>query len=282
MKYLSRTILVAGFTVTAVAFPLSISFADMANVNTAVSVGERGEPQQNQRAGPMGWISGDKETLPRPTVVGTVSKINGDTIIVVQGAHRGFGSSTPAMETTTFTVNAANATVLKNNATSTVSSIVIGDMVAVQGTVNGTNVTATTIRDGFAGDMMGERRGIASSTRDMPSPITGNGQPIIAGTINAINGSSLTITNKSATSYTIDASNAKIVEGQNTVTVSNLSVGDSVIVQGTINGTSVVASSVIDQKSPGAKTASSTSRENPRGGNVFEAIGNFFSRLFGF
>src|ERR1035437_7221371 len=73
----------------------------------------------------------------RPGVSGTVTAVNGN-IITING-RQGFGSTTP---TVSYTVNATNATVRKNNATSTVSSIAVGDVIAVQGTITGTNVTA--------------------------------------------------------------------------------------------------------------------------------------------
>ena len=107
------------------------------------------------------------------------------------------------------------------------------------------------------------------------SPITGNGQPVIAGTISAVSGDTLTVTNKSNVTYTVDATNAKIVQGQTTIAVSNLAVGDSVVVQGTVNGNSVTASSVIDQK---VSTTGTTTQ--PRG--FFGMIGSFFSHIFGF
>jgi len=47
--------------------------------------------------------------------------------------------------------------------------------------------------------------------------------------------------------YTVDASNAKF-QGPNTVTIANISVGNSVVIQGTVNGTSVVASSIIEKQ----------------------------------
>jgi len=54
------------------------------------------------------------------------------------------------------------------------------------------------------------------------------------------------------------------------------------VVQGTVNGTSITASSVIDQ---GSAPASAASGENnapkPRMG-FLGSIGNFFSHLFGF
>ena len=77
---------------------------------------------------------------------------------------------------TTYTVDASSATVTKNGAASTVSAIAVGDTVMVQGTVSGTNVTAKTIRDGVG--------------QGQPA-IQGNGQPVVAGTVTAINGNSV-------------------------------------------------------------------------------------------
>ncbi len=99
--------------------------------------------------------------------------------------------------------------------------------------------------------------------------------PLVAGTISSISGNSVVITNKSNVTYTVDVTNAKIVEGQNTVTVSNIAVGDSLVVQGTVNGNSVTASSVIDQKIWNNKYP----QQNK---GFFGAIGAFFSHLFGF
>ena len=170
----------------------------------------------------------------------------------------------------------------KNNATSTLSSIAIGDTVVVQGTVSGTNVTATTIRDGVMmrtpGAGMGMGRGnYASST----SPITGNGEPVVAGKVTSINGTTLAITNASNVSYTVDASNAKIVKGgtTGTATISNIAVGDQVVVQGTVSGSSVTATSVIDQVGGGANAPPNGA---PGAKGFFGSIGSFFSHLFGF
>ena len=90
----------------------------------------------------------------KPVVFGTVSAINGN-ILTING-RQGFGTTTPAV---TFTVDATKAKIIKNNATSSVASIVIGDTVLVQGTISGTNVTATIIRDGALMRGLGERIG---------------------------------------------------------------------------------------------------------------------------
>lgn len=119
--------------------------------------------------------------------------------------------------------------------------------------------------------------GQASST--LPQ---GNGEPVVGGSVTAIGSSTLTITNKAGATYTVDTSDATVhKKGDATSGTSSINVGDNVIVQGAVNGTSVTASSVIDQG------------DNSRGGGAmgsvglgigafFGGIGNFFHRLFGF
>ena len=215
----------------------------------------------------------------KPGVYGTVSAISGNTITVT--GKQGFGASATA---TTFTVDATNAKITKNNVAGTISSIVVGDTIMAQGTLTGTNLVATTIRDGQIGK--GTREGQTDKTAPV-SPITGNGQPIVAGTVASISGSTLTITNKSNVSYTIDATNAKIVRGQDTITISGVAVGDMIVAQGTVNGNAVIASSVIDQtKLAGSTTttggtADGGTAEQSHSG-FFAGIGSFFAHLFGF
>jgi len=209
-----------------------------------------------------------------PNVVGKVSSINGSTLTVISQRGPRMGANNAP---TTFTVNATSAKILRGQTVIAISNIAVGDTVVIQGTVTGTSVVATTIRDGKVGEGNNDQALLQ---------IQGNGEPIIAGTISTITGSSLTITNNSKVVYTVDVTGAKLVVGGLTSpTISNLSVGDSVIVQGTINGTSVVASSVIDQKA-NTNNSGNNSGENqkPKGfmGNMMGGIGNFFKRLFGF
>ncbi len=228
-----------------------------------------------------------------PAAVGSVTSVNGTTLTVtsrafVRSASNGTAPATPPASpaVTTYTVNASNATVMKNNATSTVSAIAVGDMVVIQGTVSGTNITATSIRDGMMMRPGGMKPGTpggasGSGTANMPSPIQGNGQPVVAGTVSAINGGSLTVTNKSNVTYTVDATNAKVVQGNSTASLSSVAIGDSVIIQGTTNGTAITASTVIDQKVPAASTNGSTADHKQNLG-FFGSIGQFFKNLFGF
>lgn len=216
----------------------------------------------------------------RPVVTGTVISINGSTIML--SGHQGFttSSTTPA---TTFTIDATNAKVTKNNATSTVPSIVAGDTISVVGTLSGTNVIATMIRDGIPNQGRGNM-GIYNN--QIPPQLQGNGQPVIAGTVSVINGTVLTVTNKSNVTYTVNVSNAKVTTNNTVATTASIKVGDMVFIQGTVNGTSVTASTLIDN---GVPQATGSRRQGqgmyqqqraPQG--IFSKIGGFFSHLFGF
>jgi hypothetical protein len=109
----------------------------------------------------------------------------------------------------------------------------------VQGTVSGTSVTATNIIDGKFGGFGG--RG-------------GKGSPRIGGTVTAVSGDSITVTDTPKTGtptvYTVDVSSAKITErgakgtAPATVTASDIIVGDKVAVRGTVSGTSVTATAI--------------------------------------
>jgi hypothetical protein len=240
-----------------------------------------------------------------PGVFGTVSAVNGDTLMVTTAARparpmpeqasTSVGTLT-VVAGTVYTVDATNAKIYKGSATTTVSvsDIATGDTVIVQGTVTGTNVVATVIRDGAVGMMEG-RPGMpgkgfghsASSTSSTTPIIQGNGEPIVGGNVTAISGTTLTVTNASNVTYTINAASATVVVKGTSSTLTNVAVGDNVIVQGTVNGNSVTASSIIDQRAKVANTSSTNGQ--PHGGGIgvglggfFGAIGGFFRHLFGF
>ncbi len=130
------------------------------------------------------------------------------------------------------------------------------------------------------------RRGHATSTpQTMHAPFVGNGQPVIGGNVTAVSGSSLTVTNEGNTTYTVDATNATIKKGVATSTVASIAIGDSVLVQGTVQGTAVTASSIIDHGTkPAATSTPNSATARPKGfvGHFFGAVGGFFSHIFGF
>ena len=233
------------------------------------------------------------QTQQRPGVFGTVTAISGTTLRIesttggmrpTNGKSGASSQSSSTATTQTYTVDAANATVSKAGSASTFSAISVGDRVMIEGTVSGTNVAATAIRDG---QPSGERNGKDEGpSDDAAMNIKGTGQPVVGGTVSSINGSSLSITNEGGASYTIDASGAAVVRQGATSTVSAISAGDRVVVQGSVNGSTVTATSVIDQGAkPADQSATSTNSSDDHQGPMGRAlgfIGNFFHRVFGF
>lgn len=224
-----------------------------------------------------------------PGIFGTVTAISGDTITLssrpfmrMPGATTTPSSAAPAP--TIYTVDASNAQVFDNGTSSSISSIAVNNMISVQGTVTGTNVAATMIRVGGSMVRPGMRGfGRNSSSTNTSSPIQGNGEPVVGGNVTAISGTTLTVTNASNVTYTIDATSATIVKNGATSTIASVATGDSVIVQGTVNGTSVTASSIIDQGS-GSNNGTSAGSLHTSGSPLgfLSTIGGFFKHLFGF
>lgn len=203
----------------------------------------------------------------RPVIVGTVTSINGNSLTI---------SSNEANNTSaTYTVDATNANIVKNNTAGKISDIAVGDSVSVVGTLNGTNITATYIRDGILGRGLGIGNGIMNNLEKDLSGIVGNGEPLIAGTVSAVNGNSISITNKSNIVYTVDATNAKVLANNTNGNISSIAVGDTVLIQGNISGNAVTASTIIDSKPLNLNNKTT----HP---GFFFGIGSFFKRLFGF
>ncbi len=176
-----------------------------------------------------------------PIAAGLVTAVSGNIITM-----------TDTKSGTTYSVDATNAAITKRAkpttapalgsarptpATITVSGIAVGDMVAVNGTVNGTTIIATKVQDGVFG-----RGGESGMGKDMAGADHGSG---VMGTVTAVHGSTVTVTGKDGKTYTVDATNSTIGKFQ-TITVSGIQIGDSVGVQGTVNGTSVTAKNIMD------------------------------------
>ena len=283
-KYISITAGLAIATSVALAIPVFAQTTNQSNNTYGQRTGQMG---QGRFGGPNGTTGGLNRGagMMRPGVFGTVASVSGN-IITING-RTGFGTTTP---TVTYSVDATNATVRKNNATSTVASIVVGDTISVRGTVTGINVVATSINDGVMGangikhpGTLGQGTNGKPWTATSTAQVIGNGQPVVAGTVSVVNGTTLTVTTTSNVTYTVDASGAKVLQGQNvTTSLSSIVVGNKVLVQGTVNGTSITASTVIDQSLPANAGAQNhaTGMGQPRG--FMASIGQFFMHIFGF
>lgn len=172
--------------------------------------------------------------MEKPTAMGKVTAVSGSTITI-----------SDMKDSTTYTVDASGATVTKHNppaseggqptdTTVSVSDIQVGDMIAVYGTANGTQVTATSIDVG----MFGRPRG--------------GMMPGVHGKVSAVNSSAITVTGDDGKTYTIDTSGATASKIE-TISVSDIQVGDSVGIDGTVNGTDVSAKRIMDGIPAGQK-----------------------------
>lgn len=229
-----------------------------------------------------GMMPGNTQMMSRPTVSGTVTIVSGNTITI--SGHQGIASSSTPLST--FVIDATNAKIIKGDQTTTITTIVAGDTIAVHGTLTGNTVVATMIRDGVMMRRDSEGRGMMNPTNSANTQaiqqLQGNGQPIIAGTITAISGTSLTITNKSNVTYTAETSAAKVIINGAVSAITSAKIGDMVIVQGTIHGNAITASSVIDNGTAPAAATTNQSTGNTTRGGFFGGIGNFFGKMFGF
>lgn len=199
-------------------------------------------------------------------VSGTVTAINGNTLTI----------STPnpnSSSTTIYTVDVSNAFIIKNGAT----GISVNDKIIVSGTINGTAITAKIVYDG-PNFLKAEKE---------PKPIDG--------TVTAINGNTLTISqnvrkeeNGSTTKiYTVDATNALIIKQGATSSVSSIAINDKIMVNGTVNGTTITAKIIHDgvgQKNwnkDGDKHDQDSTNKGEKGqSKFFDKFKNFFKGFF--
>lgn len=206
-------------------------------------------------------------------IVGTVSTVtmNGEMLTVASIIPH--NSSVPT--STIYTVNATNAVVIKDGKHSTFSAISVGDRVIVRGTVSGSIITATVVRDGPHHKLIGWKKLLRN--------FHGNGEPVVGGNVMAINGTMLTITNSKIT-YTVNAAFSIIEKiGGTKIPLSSVGIGDRVIVQGVTNGTSVTASSLLDKGvTPIAHSGNYTKGNHKKAYSRFSSAVGFATHLFGF
>lgn len=174
-------------------------------------------------------------------ISGAVTAISGTTITMTSKAMEA-KKTTSATAATTYTVDASGATVEKGGTASSLSAINVGDTIMVEGTISGTSVKAKTIR---------------LNEIDKNSTF---------GAVTAISGTTITMTSKpmanketSATAenaiiYTVDASKATVTKNGTASAVSDIAVGDTIVVKGTISGTTITATSIQNNQGKGLET----------------------------
>lgn len=109
-----------------------------------------------------------------------------------------------------------------------------------------TLLTGAALAQGSAMGMMRGRMG-GNSTLHMQ-------KPAVVGSVTSVSGTTLTVTDKSGTVFTIDGASAKITKGFDassiTLGIANVKVGDNVAVLGTISGNAVAATAIMDGANP--------------------------------
>lgn len=283
-KFIISSLAIGSLLVSVLYVPLASAESESVNQNQNrsknMNMGMRWDNDNDQKEN-----NGRGMPMRQPGVFGTVTAINGN-IISVSGKLLKSGTSTSISTSTnvTYAVDATNAKIIKNNATSSISSILVNDTVRVQGTVSGTNVSATIIHDGaiMNGRMGGGNGGSGMGGFGM---MTGDGNPIVGGKVTALSGNSITIKNASNITYTVDATNAKIVKQGATSTISSILVGDNLMVQGPVSGSSITATFVRDQgvDQNNNLTENKDGKENKKvGAGFWGGFRGFFKNIFGF
>ncbi len=211
-----------GIPVAAVIASVGLGFAGITSAQTAPAAAATGTAHMRG----MGRM--------RPAAVGKVTAISGTKITV--------SSTNPKDNTvTTYVVDASAATVEKGSAgvtpaAATLTDISVGDTVMVQGTTSGTSIIATKILDGVMA-----RGGMEMMGRGGPG---GPGMGA-RGTVTAVSGSTITVSGKDSTSYTVNADSAKVSKTVD-IAVGDIKVGDEIDAQGTLSGTTVTAVHIMD------------------------------------
>lgn len=157
---------------------------------------EAGTQETSHMEGIMKW---------HEAVFGTLTAINGTTLTVTDKDGK------------VFTVDAANASVIVDGQKSTLSSLAVNDKVFVFGTPSSTDSTQ------IAAKVIG--KGIKKMEQG-PDKFAG-----LFGEITAISGTTLTVKGKDGIIYTVDAASAKVTVDGKVSTLTDLAVGDKVVVK---------------------------------------------------
>jgi hypothetical protein len=158
-----------------------------------------------------------------PHVDGTITAIDGSTITITADQNHGGG---------TFKIDTSNATFTKDGASSSIGDYKVVDRVWAGGSINGTDVSATAINNSRGGKGMMGHGGM------------GKGHGVV-GTVESISGSTVTVKGIDSTTYTVETKDAS-VERKVVGSLSDVKVGDQIGVHGTLSGTNVTATHIMD------------------------------------
>lgn len=184
----------------------------------------------------------------RDAVAGTVASVNGNIFTVNEERN--------ASSSVLYTIDASNAKVFSNGATSTISEIQTGDKVFIKGKISGTNVTANVVVEGAVNGILGKIkiRHVALNASTTPKdkiisrffplhasttdPLRGN---FTLGNVTAVNGTSFTVEDKgrrdvATTTYTVITDGSTVFKkAAQSGSLSDVTVGQFVMVAGAKN-----------------------------------------------
>ena len=223
--------------------------------NTAAAAAQT--PAGGGYSGPGGGFPGGRGTQ------GTIASIDGTTLSLTATSQDG--------TTSTMKVTTTGDTTYTETVTGQVSDIAVGDNVVVIGTTSGSGVAATAITDrgtlqaggfggGFPGGGYGPPNGAppqganGAPNGSFPGgsvPAGGNGGPggpngggFTAGQVASVDGSTITVTAQDGSAVKVTTTSSTTVSVTKQISLSDLAVGDTVRVNGTVDGTTVAATSI--------------------------------------
>jgi hypothetical protein len=104
--------------------------------------------------------------------------------------------------------------------------------------------------------------------------------PGIMGTVASVSGNNITINGKNSKSYTVDATSAKIIRSGSTIPLSDIAVGDTLVVRGNISGETVSATAIIDGATPFKEAKKFVKNQLIKGNITFGTVTSISSSSF--
>lgn len=132
----------------AILVSMGVASTSLAAVNAPGQERRGGAEDRNRQA--FGQ-NDERPTTGNPFTRGSVTAIN-DTTITISSVVRGSDKEGAETETKTYTIDASKAKFYKDGTETTISEITVGDNIVVEGTLDGSTITATKVHEGNLGN----------------------------------------------------------------------------------------------------------------------------------